>query len=44
MTKSKTTQKSSKTTFGKKRSGPGSAKKSYGPKDQKPKRYRSQGR
>jgi hypothetical protein len=35
---------SHKTTFGKKRSGPNSAKKGYGPKEQRPKRYRGQGR
>ena len=34
---------SQKVTFGKK-SGKGKFKKSYGPKDQKPKKYRGQGR
>ena len=43
MSKGKTNN-SHKTSFGKKRSGPGSGKKSYGPKSQKPKRYRGQGR
>jgi len=34
---------SNKVTFGKK-SGKGAAKKHFGPKDQKPKKYRGQGR
>ena len=38
------TSNSEKLTFGKRKSGPSSGKKSYGPKEQKPKRYRGQGR
>lgn len=38
----KTKQNSNKVTFGKRKGG--KAKKSYGPKDQKPKRYVGQGR
>jgi hypothetical protein len=33
-----------KVSFGKRRTGPGSGKKSYGPKEQKPKKYRGQGK
>lgn len=43
MAKSKSVGVSKKITFGKK-SGKGKARKSYGPKDQKPKKYRGQGR
>lgn len=43
MAKSKSSSSNSqKVSFGKK--GKGKARKSYGPKDQKPKRYRGQGR
>jgi len=37
-------QSNNKISFGKKRRGPGSAKKAYGPKEQKPKKYVGQGR
>jgi hypothetical protein len=43
MAKPKGASTSNKITFGKK-SGKGKARKSYGPKDQKPKPYRGQGR
>lgn len=43
MAKSKSIGDSRKIVFGKK-SGKGKARKSYGPKDQKPKKYRGQGR
>lgn len=43
MAKGKTLGDSRKITFGKK-SGKGKFKKSYGPKAQKPKKYRGQGR
>lgn len=43
MAKSKATSESRKITFSKK-SGKGKFKKLYGPKAQKPKRYRGQGR
>ena len=42
MAKAKSAGNSQKVSFGKK--GNGKARKSYGPKDQKPKRYRGQGR
>jgi hypothetical protein len=42
MAKAKTAGNSQKISFGKK--GEGKYKKSYGPKEQKPKRYRGQGR
>ena len=42
MAKTKSANTSQKVSFGKK--GGGKARKSYGPKDQKPKRYRGQGR
>ncbi len=42
MAKAKSSSSSNKVSFGKK--GVGKAKKSFGPKDQKPKRYRGQGR
>jgi hypothetical protein len=42
MAKSKGSSNSMKVTFGKKTTG--KARKSYGPKDQKPKQYRGQGR
>ncbi len=42
MAKAKSTGSSNKVSFGKK--GRGKAQKSYGPKAQKPKRYRGQGR
>ena len=42
MAKVKSAGNSQKVSFGKK--GNGKARKSYGPKDQKPKRYRGQGR
>jgi hypothetical protein len=42
MAKAKSSSSSQKVSFGKKISG--KAKKSYGPKDQKPKKYRGQGR
>ena len=42
MAKTKSSTGSNKISFGKKRQG--KYKKSYGPKDQKPKPYRSQGR
>ena len=42
MAKSKSAGSSQKTSFGKR--GVGKAKKSFGPKDQKPKKYRGQGR
>ena len=42
MAKAKSSSSSQKVSFGKKVSG--KAKKSYGPKDQKPKKYRGQGR
>jgi hypothetical protein len=41
MAKAKGSSSSNKVSFGKK--GVGKAKKSFGPKDQKPKRYRGQG-
>lgn len=44
MAKAKSSASSQKVTFGKRKSGPDSGKKSYGPKDQKPKKYRGQGR
>ena len=43
MAKSKASGGNMKVSFGKKKSQP-TGKKSYGPKDQKPKRYRGQGR
>jgi hypothetical protein len=43
MAKGKSVGESRKITFGKK-SGKGKARKSFGPKDQKPKKYRGQGR
>jgi hypothetical protein len=43
MAKAKTTGNSVKITFGKK-SGKGKYKKKYGPKEQKPKAYKGQGR
>jgi len=43
MAKAKTTGSSAKITFSKK-SGKGKFKKKYGPKEQKPKAYRGQGR
>jgi hypothetical protein len=43
MAKSKSSGVSFKISFGKRRSQP-TGKKSYGPKSQKPKRYRGQGR
>jgi hypothetical protein len=43
MAKSKSSGVSFKISFGKRRSQP-TGKKSYGPKSQKPKKYRSQGR
>ena len=42
MAKAKSTGSANKVSFGKK--GTGKARKSYGPKAQKPKRYRGQGR
>ena len=42
MAKAKSSGGSNKVSFGKK--GVGKARKSFGPKDQKPKRYRGQGR
>jgi len=42
MANAKNTGSNNKLSFGKK--GSGKAKKSWGPKDQKPKRYRGQGR
>ena len=42
MAKAKTTSSSQKVTFGKR--GQGKYKKAYGPKSEKPKRYRGQGR
>ena len=42
MAKAKGSNTTQKVSFGKK--GQGKARKSYGPKDQKPKRYRGQGR
>jgi hypothetical protein len=42
MAKAKSANTAQKVSFGKK--GNGKAKKSYGPKDQKPKRYKGQGR
>ena len=42
MAKSKSSGGNNKISFGKK--GVGKARKSFGPKDQKPKRYRGQGR
>lgn len=42
MAKAKSVGNSQKVSFGKK--GTGKSKKSYGPKEQKPKRYRGQGR
>ena len=42
MAKVKASNSNNKVSFGKK--GVGKAKKSFGPKDQKPKRYRGQGR
>lgn len=42
MAKSKGSSNSMKVSFGKK--GTGKARKSFGPKDQKPKQYRGQGR
>ena len=42
MAKAKTSSTSSKISFGKKKKG--TARKSYGPKQQKPKAYRGQGR
>ncbi len=42
MAKAKSSSSSQKVSFGKKISG--KAKKSYGPKDQKPKKYKGQGR
>lgn len=42
MAKAKSSSSSQKVSFGKKTSG--KARKAYGPKDQKPKKYRGQGR
>jgi hypothetical protein len=44
MAKPKSAGSSQKVTFGKRKTGPNSGKKSYGPKAQKPKQYRGQGR
>lgn len=44
MAKSKSANTSQKVTFGKRRTGPNSGTKSYGPKAQKPKPYRGQGK
>jgi hypothetical protein len=44
MAKAKSSASSQKVSFGKRKSGPSSGKKSYGPKEQKPKKYRGQGR
>ncbi len=44
MAKKASAGSSQKVSFGKKRQGPGSGKKSYGPKEEKPKKYRGQGR
>jgi|LakMenE18May11ns_1017448.scaffolds.fasta_scaffold9559013_3 hypothetical protein len=44
MAKAKASASSQKVSFGKRKSGPSSGKKSYGPKEQKPKKYRGQGR
>ncbi len=44
MAKSKGSSSSQKVSFGKRRTGPESGKKSYGPKEEKPKKYRGQGR
>jgi hypothetical protein len=42
MAKAKSANTAQKTSFGKK--GTGKAKKNYGPKEEKPKRYKGQGR
>jgi hypothetical protein len=44
MAKSKASASAQKVSFGKRRSGPGSGTKSYGPKAEKPKKYRGQGK
>jgi hypothetical protein len=44
MAKAKSSASAQKVSFGKRKSGPDSAKKSYGPKEQKPKKYRGQGK
>ena len=44
MAKAKAAGSSQKTSFGKRKTGPNSGKKSYGPKEQRPKKYRGQGR
>ena len=44
MAKKASAGSSQKVSFGKKRQGPDSGKKSYGPKEEKPKKYRGQGR
>jgi len=44
MAKAKSSASSQKVSFGKRKTGPGSGKKSYGPKEQKPKKYRGQGK
>jgi len=40
MAKAKSSASAQKVSSGKRKSGPDSAKKSYGPKEQKPKKYR----
>ncbi len=44
MAKAKSSAASQKVSFGKRKTGPNSGKKSYGPKEQKPKKYRGQGK
>jgi hypothetical protein len=44
MAKAKSSASSQKVSFGKRKTGPSSGKKSYGPKEQKPKKYRGQGK
>ena len=44
MAKAKGAKEDKKVSFGKRKTGPGSGKKSYGPKEQKPKKYRGQGK
>lgn len=44
MAKAKSSASSQKVSFGKRKTGPGSGKKSYGPKEEKPKKYRGQGK
>jgi hypothetical protein len=44
MAKAKSSASSQKVSFGKRKTGPGSGTKSYGPKAQKPKKYRGQGK